>query len=1736
MTGLKSAKVQSNNIYITGTFRASADFDPGPGIYNLTATDNSEVFVAKYTSAGTIVWAKAFGPLPWGLISSDGIAVAGDGAVYVTGGFYGTADFDPGPDVFSLNGNSSCFVSKLDTAGNFVWAECLGETDVYKSDIAVSIDGSVCTITSSSQGINVSKLDSAGDVIWTTRLGITSNPNGPVARDIALAADGSVYFTGEFMGTVNFAPAPDTCLLTSASADGYSAFICKLDDTGSFGWAESLSGSNVDRGNGIAVGPDGSVCTTGYFYGTVDFDPGPDTFDLTSSDWDVFVSKLDSVGNFVWAKQLGGTYANEGCIAVGGDGSIYTAGQSWSTADFDPGPDVFNLTNAGMFVCKLDSAGAFVWARGVGGEYWDCPSGIALGTDGSAYMAGSFPGTGDFDPSIGTFNLTDHGAGDAFVVKLLPLFVPTDLMLSSNNIAEGQSAGTEIGSFSTDDVQLGTAFTYTLVSGDGSDSNDSFTIVGDQLQSSVTFNAAAKDSYNVRVRTTDTEGFFFERAFTITVATVDTARTLSVDGVAWNDLNHDGIRESGEPGIGGNVVRLFWTPDQTVGNTDDLLLGSATTDTDGRYSFADLLGGVNYYLTFEPLPGRTFTTQGAGSNSSLDSDSDASGTTALIAAPVEQASIRCDAGFVSVPRVGFVRDIGGSSYGNVSHGESVVTDAWGNVYVTGYFQGRAANLYLTSVGNSDIFVAKYSPSRAFLWAKGMGGTGFDWSLGVAVGTDGNVYLTGSFVGTVDFDPGPDVYSITSVGENDVFVVKLDTWGNFVWARSMGGSGDDYAYGIALAPDGSVCTTGFFQGTADFDPGTEVFDLTGYPGYNIFVSKLDSAGQFVWAKCMAGTDWSQAYSIAVGTDGSVFTTGCFSGTTDFDPGPGTFNLTCTGYYAAFVCKLDAGGNFVWANSISETIDERMYGIALGADGSVYTTGHSWLTDDSSVGTTGTGGTIGWVDSMNLAGEDESLVADNADTNAGSKEWLGPGSDDTLAFASTLDQDTLTAASLATPGTFGLNGMSSVIVCKLDAAGHFVWIKSMGDAGHSEGVGIAVGADENIYTTGRFEGRVDFDPGTGVFNLDGYSDYTAFVSVLDPDGDFVWAYSIDRSWEYAGTSVGLGIAATADKSIYATGYFGGMADFAPGPDVYNLTSWGYRDIFVLKLQTLSVTISRAVGQSDLAIASPMHFTVVFNEVVSDFTADDVTLSGTAFGKQVTKITGSGVTYDVEVNAAGSGTIIATIDAGVAHDATGQPNIAATSVDNIVTYKSQGLAVTSPNGSEIWQRGTTHDITWWSSGSPGSLVQIDLYKGGVFNRTITYGTPDDGSYTWSTPANWTAGGDYRVKISSRYDPSFRDYSDGDFMISAGCATAFVGVFADGIWYRDANGNRVWDDADAAAKTWYGWQGSTPVVGDWNGDGKTEVGVFAADATGQGWWYRDVNGNGYWDATDAAAKVPFGWQGSTPVVGDWNGDGKTEIGVFAADASGQGWWYRDVNGNGYWDATDTAAKVPFGWQGSTPAVGDWNGDGKSEVGVFAADATGQGWWYRDVNGNGYWDRTDAAAKIGYGWQGSTPVAGDLNGDGRAEVGVFAADATGQSWWYRDVNGNGYWDGTDAAAKVAYGWQGSTPVVGRWNGGSALQATDRWLPLRQAFPRSRKASCSRLSDEAIARWANAGLDAATIERLTRGRVCHHDLPGAFWERPKRTGSTSTAMRPATAGSSISTPARDDEFVSSRQRQAIAGR
>lgn len=451
----------------------------------------------------------------------------------------------------------------------------------------------------------------------------------------------------------------------------------------------------------------------------------------------------------------------------------------------------------------------------------------------------------------------------------------------------------------------------------------------------------------------------------------------------------------------------------------------------------------------------------------------------------------------------WAKSMGGSGF---DRGESIAIDAQNNVYTLGYFTETvdfdpgSGTFEVTAQGEADIFITKFDASGNFVWAKTIGSSDSEYPDTLVLDTSGNLLITGYFETDLDFDPGAGTQILTSAGNLDAFVLKLDADGNYLWAKSFGSSSPDRGRGIAVDNSGNVVTIGYFNNTVDFDPGAGTANLTSFGDEDIFILKLDANGNYLWAKQLGGTREDFPNAVAVDAAGNVYSTGSYTNSApDFDPGSGTFLLESAGTLdKMFVSKLDASGNFVWAKQASGSHYNVGNDIAIGPNGEVLVTGYFYATQD-----------------------------------------FDPGA-----------------------ATFELisEGLADAYILKLETNGNFVWAKRMGGPVYEEGVSIKTDSNGGIYTTGRFEETVDFDPNGGTANLSSEGFIDIFVQHLNASGNFQWASSVGGQDE----DRGLGIAVDNQGKVLCTGYFNTTADFDPGSGVFNLTSQGEMDVFILKLE--------------------------------------------------------------------------------------------------------------------------------------------------------------------------------------------------------------------------------------------------------------------------------------------------------------------------------------------------------------------------------------------------------------------------------------------------------------------------------------------------------------------------------------------------------------------------------------------
>ena len=466
----------------------------------------------------------------------------------------------------------------------------------------------------------------------------------------------------------------------------------------------------------------------------------------------------------------------------------------------------------------------------------------------------------------------------------------------------------------------------------------------------------------------------------------------------------------------------------------------------------------------------------------------------------------------------------------------------------------------------------------FDWARSIGGASMDAGNSIIIDGSGLIYVTGYFQGTVDFDPGTATFNLTSNGGEDVFIQKSDASGNLIWARSMGGPSNEVGKCIAADASGNSYVTGYYEGTADFDPGVATFNLTSNGGEDVFIQKLDASGNFIWAISIGGTSDENGRSITTDTLGNVYVIGYYRDMVDFDPGAASFNLTSNGGDDIFIVKLDSNGNFIWAVSMGGILPDRGFSITSDALGNLYATGKFSSTVDFDPGSTtfsltanggedvfiqklDNQGNFIWAKSMGGAANDEgrSVINDNSGNVyvAGNFEGItdiNPG-----------------------PDTFNLisNGSWDIFIQKLDDFGNFIWAKSMGGTIRDGANNITTDALGNVYVSGKFQDTVDFDPNAATLDLVSNGDYDVFIQKLDANGNLKWARSL------GGPSYDQGESIITDISgnVYVTGYYQGTVDFDPSAATSLLTSNGNEDVFIQKFN------QSTVGQEERILFNPV-----------------------------------------------------------------------------------------------------------------------------------------------------------------------------------------------------------------------------------------------------------------------------------------------------------------------------------------------------------------------------------------------------------------------------------------------------------------------------------------------------------------------------------------------------------------------
>ena len=466
-----------------------------------------------------------------------------------------------------------------------------------------------------------------------------------------------------------------------------------------------------------------------------------------------------------------------------------------------------------------------------------------------------------------------------------------------------------------------------------------------------------------------------------------------------------------------------------------------------------------------------------------------------------------------------------------------------------------------------------SLSQNVIWAKQMGGISDDIGNTIVADGTGNVYTTGSFAGTADFDPGEGVYNLSAVGQQDIFITKLDASGNLVWAKQIGGFSDDVSYSMAVDACGYVYITGSFAGMADFNPDAGVFNLTSAGLQDIFIAKFNASGNFIWAKRIGESSVNIGTSIALDNSGYIYTTGVFWDKADFDPGVGTNYLTSAGTQDIFIAKFDTAGNFLWARQMGGASDDVIYSMALDGSGNLFTTGSFQDVVDFDPGD----------DAFNLTSYGNRDVFVSKLDNLGNLIWIkqigGDASDEGVSLAVDMHGNVyVTGGFYGTvdfdpgPQIFNLSsvGFQDIFILKLDADADFIWAKQIGGASSSGSCSIIVDFFSNVYTTGFFAGTISFDSEISTPKLTSEGGMDIYISKIDGSGNLEWIKQIGGASDDGGNSLTM----DGFGNIYAIAGGQETINFTGEKNSFNISSVGYSDVLIMKLSQSAPSLSNQI----------------------------------------------------------------------------------------------------------------------------------------------------------------------------------------------------------------------------------------------------------------------------------------------------------------------------------------------------------------------------------------------------------------------------------------------------------------------------------------------------------------------------------------------------------------------------------
>ena len=442
----------------------------------------------------------------------------------------------------------------------------------------------------------------------------------------------------------------------------------------------------------------------------------------------------------------------------------------------------------------------------------------------------------------------------------------------------------------------------------------------------------------------------------------------------------------------------------------------------------------------------------------------------------------------------WVINFGGSSNDNV---RDIALDSDGNIVIVGSYSNSInfGGANLTSSGGSDIYLAKFTAEGEHVWSTDLGSVANDSGQNLVIDSAGNVILVAGFTGTVNLG---DCGTYTSNGQNDIIVVQFDSdTADCQWVQHFGGTANDLGYALALDSDNNLILAGFFSG--EMDIGED--HLTSQGLADIFLAKLDASdnGNPQWANNFGSNRYDVAYNVCVDSENNIIVTGMFQETMTFDGGE--ISLTSQGKSDIFVAQFDSNGNAIWASQFGSSRSDYGRGLYIDSNDDIYLTGY-------------------FQQQINFGEDGDELQASDG---------------------------------------------YDIYIAKLNRNGHHIWSRTFAGTDADQGHAINVTTDGTLVLSGFFSGQINF----GGQDLLSAGEYDGFLAFFKSDATHLYSESLGG----VGSDKAVQIATGSDNSLVMTGTFRNSATIAGTV----INSSGDSDIFISKFVTPStgpVTIQEAI----------------------------------------------------------------------------------------------------------------------------------------------------------------------------------------------------------------------------------------------------------------------------------------------------------------------------------------------------------------------------------------------------------------------------------------------------------------------------------------------------------------------------------------------------------------------------------